>query len=224
MKLAESTVLIVDDDEDIVIQATKILKNMGTTVLCAYDVVTALQVMQIQRPHLIVTDINMFPQNGFDLLSALKADKNLSGIPVVVLSSLNDKESVYKAISLGAKDYIIKPLKTVHLLKKVRRALRDADFLRYEFSFGERSDVDISLWGSVHSIGDIGIRIESNICFNRCTSLSVTSPRAENSEIAEVHFAIHKKGQVHLKGMYINELIAVALGPDFVKLRKALSR
>ncbi len=224
MKLTESTVFIVDDDEEIITQTRKILENMGAQVLSAHAVPDALKILEEKKPHLIITDIEMTPLTGFDFLKKLKEDRSLSAIPAVVLSSLNNKEAVYKAISLGALDYIVKPLKAVHFIRKIRRVLKDQDFLKYDFTPEESPSMSVSVGGNLQSVGDIGIRVESGACFNLCKNVTLREIRPEVAHIEKIKFSIHSKGQRSLKGMYVNELIAVPVGPEFLQIKKGLNK
>lgn len=223
MKLSESTIMIIDDDEEIVAHATKILENMEVTVLSAYDVHSALKILREQSPHLIITDLGMTPFTGFDLLTQLKADKDFSKIPAVVLSATSDKDAVYKAISLGARDYIVKPLNTSYFIGKIRRVLKDHEFLKFDFVNGGIPIVNVSVPGNLLSRGDIGIRVESGVCFDSIKSLRLRSDRPELIDIDKVNFSIHGKGSRALRGLFSNELIAVPAEPEFLAIRRRLS-
>ena len=224
MKLSESIVLIVDDDEEIGIQAKRILENLGTQVLVAYDVSSALKILETKAPHLIVTDLEMKPVGGFEFLKKLRGDKLKSTIPTVVLSALSNKNSVYQAIALGALDYIVKPLKASQFVRKIRRVLKDQEFLKYDFAPGEASQITTSVSGVLQSVGDIGLRIESNANFNVCKNVSLKETRPEVVNMDKLKFSIHGKSQRSLKGMYLSELIAIPTGFDFIEIKKGLTQ
>jgi len=71
------------------------------------------------KPALILLDINMPKNNGFETLEMLKQDPSNADIPVVFLTSQKDRESFIKAISLGAADYLIKPITDAELVESM---------------------------------------------------------------------------------------------------------
>ena len=70
-------------------------------------------------PSLIILDINMPGQNGFDIIKKLKADERYFDIPVIFLTSNNDRESVIKCFRLGACDYLTKPFNDTQLMERI---------------------------------------------------------------------------------------------------------
>jgi len=75
------------------------------------------------RPDLIILDINMPNNNGFETIEALKADPFKAEIPVVFLTSQKDRESLLKAIDLGAADYLVKPITDTELIECIEYQL-----------------------------------------------------------------------------------------------------
>ena len=101
-------VLIVDDDTFLSgIYATK-LDLEGFEVETAHDGEEGLKVAQRQHPDIILLDVLMPKLDGFETLKRLKADPDLKGIPVIMLTNLGQKEDVEKGIQEGAEDYLIK--------------------------------------------------------------------------------------------------------------------
>ncbi len=70
-------------------------------------------------PILILLDIKLPLKNGFEVIQELKADKELKNIPVVVLTTASSKEDIERAMSMGANDYITKPVKFDDFRNKV---------------------------------------------------------------------------------------------------------
>ncbi len=83
----------------------------------------ALQFLKIQRPHLIILDIDMPEINGYEMLKMIKEKDDLQNVPVIFLTSNSDKKHVVKAVAGGANDYVIKPIDEDILLDKVRAQL-----------------------------------------------------------------------------------------------------
>lgn len=83
----------------------------------------ALQFLKIQRPNLIILDIDMPEINGYEMLKMIKENDNLKEVPVIFLTSNNDKSHVVKAVAGGANDYVVKPIDEDILMDKVRTQL-----------------------------------------------------------------------------------------------------
>lgn len=108
------------------------LQRIRDTLDKYYDVITvssgvrALKYLELERPDLILLDIRMTPKDGFETLQEIRDMENRADIPVIMLTGMEDKESVVKSIQLGICDYILKPFSSDVLLERVRRALGSA--------------------------------------------------------------------------------------------------
>ncbi len=110
-------VLIVDDEPSIVVALTELLEPLGyRTVGCQSGSEAVAKARQLQ-PDVIILDIMMPEIDGYDVLRLLKSDPATSGIPVLVLSVLEDRD---KAMALGATEYVRKPFEKAQLLENVR--------------------------------------------------------------------------------------------------------
>jgi CheY-like chemotaxis protein len=72
---------------------------------------------------MIVSDVMMPDMDGFDMLRFLKADERFKRIPVILVTALNDTESVLKGVELGAADYVTKPISGTILVAKVKKVM-----------------------------------------------------------------------------------------------------
>lgn len=87
----------------------------------------ALQFLRDRTPNLIILDIDMPEINGYEMLQMIKEREHLKNVPVIFLTSNNDKSHVVKAVAGGAKDYVVKPIDEEILMDKVHAALQDAE-------------------------------------------------------------------------------------------------
>jgi signal transduction histidine kinase/HPt (histidine-containing phosphotransfer) domain-containing protein len=117
-------VLIADDSAVVRAVVRQALAAEGFDVVEAADGHEAIDVCRSDAPHLLVLDIRMPRVNGFEVISALRADPELAAIPVVCLTALSSADDVAEALRLGAHDYLRKPFEPVELLARVRAALR----------------------------------------------------------------------------------------------------
>jgi len=103
-----SRILVVDDSITARSLERSILEANGYNVQVAVDGLEGLQMARASRPDLIVTDLQMPRLDGFGLLEALKSDPNLSGIPVIIVSSVERTEDQQRGLVLGADAYVVK--------------------------------------------------------------------------------------------------------------------
>jgi two-component system chemotaxis response regulator CheY len=119
-----ASILVIDDDHNILEQLRLHLSNAGYEVLIADDAIAAGYMVLRSPPDLIITDVNMPHMDGFEFIAALKADKSLPNIPVIFLTS--DDEGDKRGKELGAIGYVTKPVRADKLLALVARHLPDS--------------------------------------------------------------------------------------------------
>ncbi len=126
-------ILVVDDNDDNRYTLTRRLKREGyTNVAVAENGREALETIAQRRFDLILLDIMMPEMNGYQVLEHLKSDDEQRHIPVIMISALDDMDSVVKCIELGAEDYLPKPFNAVLLKARIgacleKKRLRDAE-------------------------------------------------------------------------------------------------
>jgi CheY-like chemotaxis protein len=126
-----ATILVVDDNEMNREVLARRPERQGYTIISAEDGERALQQLQQQSFDLILLDIMMPKMNGYQVLERLKANPFLQERPVIVISALDELESVVKCIELGAEDYLFKPFNPILLKARLnssleKKRLRDA--------------------------------------------------------------------------------------------------
>lgn len=119
-----ATILVVDDDHIVLKVVRNMLAKAGHMVMTAGDGRQAMELLELEPVHLIVSDANMpGGVSGFNLVQMLRNDPKHSAIPFVLLTGRRDKSDVMKAIHFGADDYVVKPVKQEVLLKKIETIL-----------------------------------------------------------------------------------------------------
>lgn len=105
-------ILFIDDDEIERLKFNRICKQScyKTTITEADNGEEALKILDTHLPQLILLDLNMPKMNGIEFLHVLRANDKLKYIPIVVLSSSDNKEDVKKCFEIGVSGYFIKPL------------------------------------------------------------------------------------------------------------------
>jgi len=128
----QGVVLIVDDNEMNRDLLSRRLKRQGHTIVMAENGQAALNILRSQPFDLILLDIMMPEMNGYQVLEHLKQDPDLRHIPVIMISALDDMESVVRCIELGAEDYLFKPFNPTLLKARIgacleKKQLRDQE-------------------------------------------------------------------------------------------------
>ena len=116
---AKPRILCVDDDRVTLRAIERSLLTNGYMVLTADSGNRALQTLQSVKPDLILLDAMMPGLDGYEVCARLRQNQDFNSIPVIFVTSLEQKEDKAKAFALGAADYITKPIQKETLLRKV---------------------------------------------------------------------------------------------------------
>lgn len=114
-------ILVVDDDKEIVESICIFLRVEGYNVLCAYDGIEALDMLQENEIHLIILDVMMPRLDGINTLMKLRKSKN---VPVILLSAKSEDSDKILGLTAGADDYVTKPFNPSELVARVKSQLR----------------------------------------------------------------------------------------------------
>ena len=117
------TVLIADDEPNIVISLEFLLKREGYQVLVARDGEEALQAIRAHRPDLVLLDVMMPRLSGHEVCQAVRADPALQATRILMLTAKGRATDVAKGQALGADAYMTKPFSTRELVLKVAELL-----------------------------------------------------------------------------------------------------
>ncbi|MCC7202331.1 MAG: response regulator [Nitrospirae bacterium] len=118
------TILIVDDENDILTLLKYNLENSGFRVISAQDGPEALNIAKKERPDLIILDIMLPSMEGTEVCKILKGDETTKHIPVIMLTAKGEEVDRIVGFELGADDYIIKPFSPRELVLRVKAVLK----------------------------------------------------------------------------------------------------
>lgn len=124
MSLEEALILVVDDNEMNRDMLSRRLRRQKYNSIVAENGEQALQLVHEHAFDLILLDIMMPSISGYEVLERLKADTSTAHIPVIMISAVDDLESVVRCIELGAEDYLFKPFNPVLLKARVNASIR----------------------------------------------------------------------------------------------------
>ena len=117
------TVLIADDEPNIVISLEFLMKREGHRVLVARDGVQALDTIRRERPDLVLLDVMMPGRSGFEVCQAVRADEALAGTKILLLTAKGRDTDLAQGLGVGADGYMTKPFSTRELAERVRALL-----------------------------------------------------------------------------------------------------
>jgi DNA-binding response OmpR family regulator len=113
------TVLIADDEPNIVISLEFLLEQAGYQVMLAYDGQQALEAIERQPPDLVLLDVMLPRLSGFDVCQKIRENPNWQHMRIVMLTAKGREVEISKGLALGANAYITKPFSTQELLAQV---------------------------------------------------------------------------------------------------------
>ena len=119
----QQTVLIADDEPNILISLEFLMKREGHAVLLARDGDEALALIRAERPALVLLDVMMPGKTGFEVCAEVRADEALAGIKIVMLTAKGRDTDVAQGKGVGADAYVTKPFSTRELAARVRELL-----------------------------------------------------------------------------------------------------
>jgi two-component system sensor histidine kinase/response regulator len=122
-QLLQKTILVVDDTPENLRLLTQLLGEQGYRVRSAPSGARALATMQKEPPDLVLLDILMPEMDGYETCRRLKADTQISDIPVIFISALNEVFDKVTAFSSGGVDYITKPFQVAEVLARIQTHL-----------------------------------------------------------------------------------------------------
>lgn len=123
----KQTILVVDDEQDLLDLIEYNLKKEGYNVLKAEDGEEGIRVAREHSPDLVLLDIMMPEMDGLEVVEIMRDDEDLKRIPIIFLTARGDEKTEVEGLNKGGDDYITKPISTNKLISRIKAVLR-----RYE--------------------------------------------------------------------------------------------
>lgn len=120
----KQTILVVDDEEDLLDLIEYNLKKEGFDVLKAQDGQEGIEVAREHNPNLVLLDIMMPKMDGLEVVERMRKDKKLKKIPIIFLTARGDEKTEVEGLDKGGDDYITKPISTTKLISRIKAVLR----------------------------------------------------------------------------------------------------
>ena len=144
-----STILVVDDEPDLVELISYNLEQQGHSVLTASNGAQALQIAKSRNPDLIVLDVMMPELNGVEVAKRLRAQTETASVPIIMLTAKSDESHELDGLGAGADDYITKPFSMQVLIARINALTR-------------RSTSVSSAGGTILSLGPVSIDLNEH--------------------------------------------------------------
>ncbi len=117
------SVLVAEDEPNIVLSLQFIMKKAGFQVRVAEDGVQAVLEVEKERPDVVLLDIMLPKRDGFSVCEIIKSNPEWSNVKIIMLTAKSREEDKLRAMSLGADDYITKPFSTRELISRVKELI-----------------------------------------------------------------------------------------------------
>ncbi len=191
---ATGSILVVDDDALNRTLLARTLEVQGHQVLTASNGHEALDMLRAQEPDIVLLDIVMPDMDGVSVLERIEDDAALRSVPVIMISALEDLDSVVRCIELGADDYLLKPFDPVLLRARIRagldkRRLRQLERARVRDAFARFLPEPIVDEVLSRANGDLrlgGVRVVSTVLFADLRSFTSFAERTSPDRVIAV--------------------------------------
>ncbi len=163
MSVLRKEILVIDDDSDIRSVLRKILEAAGMVVSEAATVAQAMACMKTRAPHLVLLDLALEGDElGTEFLEQCRKETAFKDVPIIILSATKNRALIYRALTLGASDYMAKPLNTALILQKIRKVIAlDSGFAKVTFAPDRQPKVTMVIPSRIVSISEDGFLVEA---------------------------------------------------------------
>lgn len=122
--MSKQTILVVDDEQDLLDLIEYNLRQEGYDVIKAENGREGIQMAKEHMPDLVLLDIMMPQMDGIEVCDKMREDSTLSHIPIIFLTARSDEKTEIEGLNKGADDFITKPISTTKLVSRIKAVLR----------------------------------------------------------------------------------------------------
>ena len=127
--MTQKKILVADDEKDIVELVAYNLEREGFTVCRAYDGQKAWEMVNMEKPDLVILDLMMPEMPGMEVCRMIRGTPETAGLPIIMLTAKSDPIDKILGLEIGADDYITKPFHVRELIARIRAVLRRSERL-----------------------------------------------------------------------------------------------
>lgn len=141
--MANKTILVVDDEKDLLDLIEYNLKKENFDVLKAENGEEGIKIAKEHKPDLVLMDIMMPKMDGMEAVEKMRADDDLKSIPIIFLTARSDEKTEVEGLNKGGDDYITKPISTTKLISRIKAVMRRFDETEEEVNRLDLHDLSI---------------------------------------------------------------------------------
>lgn len=141
--MSKKTILVVDDEQDLLDLIEYNLKKEGFNVIKADNGEDGIQLAKEHNPNLVLLDIMMPRMDGIEVCDNIRSDPSLKHIPIIFLTARGDEKTEVEGLNKGGDDYITKPISTTKLISRIKAVLRRFDETKEEVRKLKVHDLEI---------------------------------------------------------------------------------
>lgn len=141
--MANKTILVVDDEKDLLDLIEYNLKKEGFNVLKAENGEEGIKIAKEHKPDLVLMDIMMPKMDGMEAVEKMRGDDDLKSIPIIFLTARSDEKTEVEGLNKGGDDYITKPISTTKLISRIKAVMRRFDETEEEVNRLDVHDLSI---------------------------------------------------------------------------------
>jgi|TARA_R100000005_G_scaffold95839_2_gene79071 two-component system alkaline phosphatase synthesis response regulator PhoP len=141
--VAKNTILVVDDEKDLLDLIEYNLKKEGFAVLKAENGEEGIEIAKEHKPDLVLMDIMMPKMDGMEAVETMRADDELKSTPIIFLTARSDEKTEVEGLDKGGDDYITKPISTTKLISRIKAVMRRFDETEEEVNRLDVHDLSI---------------------------------------------------------------------------------
>lgn len=188
-----AVILLVDDDQDFLQIAQKLLEVSRIKAVSCSNAIDALEKAQQSSFDAIVTDANMTPINGYDFIKSIRKLAGYDVIPIAMMTGRRERRDVERALAVGAQDYIVKPIDPKQFIEKVQALIEQNRNTQKNLRFGEleinekaKIGVELSLIG----VSEASVLLKSDHALAEGTVFNLQAETFMNLGIHELQLQV----------------------------------
>ncbi len=125
--MSKKTILVVDDEKDLLDLIEYNLRKEGFEVLKAENGEQGIEIAKKHQPDLVLLDVMMPKMDGLQAVEIMRQDESLKRMPIIFLTARSDEKTEVEGLNKGGDDYITKPISTTKLISRIKAVLRRFD-------------------------------------------------------------------------------------------------
>jgi adenylate cyclase len=202
--------LVIDDNKVMRLLLARGLEQQGHSVVMAASGETGLEMLRVERFDMVLLDIQMPDMDGYQVLDCIMNAPTLRDIPVIITSSLDEMDGVARCISMGAEDYLTKPLNPILLKARINASLekkRLRDQQRELIRKFAASEVADDLLAKGFNLG--GQVIQATVLFSDIrsfTTITESQPASDTIEMLNDYYSLMFEA-INGRGGVVNQML-----------------